>query len=125
MKNYLSIFVTLLCAVLVVALVLIKRNDLTQHEADIGAIENFSNQLTSAQTKIAICDGTIFALSNNLADSQTMSSALSNQLADTKSTIVLGAEQIANLEKHIAELKSQNQILNQSVSNLTNQTVAL
>ena len=53
MKQYLSTVLALVCTVLVISLIVMKRGDNAQHENDAGAIAGFSNQLTSAQAQIA------------------------------------------------------------------------
>jgi chromosome segregation ATPase len=121
MKQHLSTALTLVCIVLVVSLIVLKRGDDAQHESDAGAINDFSNRLDSAQTKIAICNGTILTFSNSLDESRSASLTFSNQLTEAQSAIVLDTEQITNLNRQVAEVESENQILGQSVMDLTNQ----
>lgn len=126
MKEYLSTALALICAVLVVALVLVKRSDYAQHETDASAISDFSNRLDSAQTQIAVGNGTILTLSNNFAASQSMALTFSNQLSEAQSAIALDAEQITNLNQQAAaldDIKSENQKLSQRIMDLTNQVV--
>jgi hypothetical protein len=123
MKQYLSVALALTCAVLVAFLIVMKRSDDAQHESDAGAIDSFSNQLTSAQTQIAIGNGTILTLSNSLDASQSASLTVSNQLTAVQSTVALDAEQIAGLNRHAAEMETENQALSRRVMDLTNQTI--
>ena len=125
MKQYLSIALTLVCTVLVISLVIMKRGDDAQHENDAGAIAGFSNQLDSAQLQIAACNGTIFTFSNSLNENQAVSLTFSNQLTEAESTNALDSEQITNLNLHVSELASENQTLGQRVMDLTNQMTAL
>jgi chromosome segregation ATPase len=102
-----------------------KRGDNAQHENDAGAIAGFSNQLTSAQGQIASCNGTILTLSNRLDESLSASLTLSNHLIEAESTIVLDTKQITNLNRHVAEMESENQTLGRRVMDLTNQVAGL
>ena len=128
MKQYLSIALTLVCTVLVISLIMMKRGDDAQHENDAGAIAGFSNQLDSAQIQIAACNGTILTFSNSLnesqavsLESQAVSLTFSNRLTEAESTIALDTEQITNLNLQVAELASGNQTLGRRVMDLTNQ----
>ena len=129
MKQYLSIVLALACTVLVISLVVTKRSDNAQHESDAGAIADFSNRLDSAQTQITTCDGMILVFSNRLEESQSASLSFSNHLIEAESTIVLYTEQITNLNRHVAEVESENQTLGQTlgrrVMDLTNQVAGL
>jgi len=125
MKHYLSMALTLVCTVLVIALVMMKRGDDAQHENDAGAIAGFSNQLDSAQMQIAACNGTILTFSNSLNESQSASLTFSNQLTEAESTIALDTGQIPSLNLQVAELVSENQTFGQRVMDLTNQMTAL
>src|SRR5689334_21446118 len=125
MKSPLSIFFILLCVVLVVAIVLIERNDSAQHESDVSAFETISNQLSTAQDQIVVQGGTIFTLSNNLAESQSVSATFSNQWTDAKLEIASSTKKITDLDKHVTELESENQALNQQIPVLTNQITEL
>ena len=125
MKQYLSTVLALVCTVLVISLIVMKRSDNAQHENDAGAIAGFSNQLTSAQVQIASCNGTILTLSNRLDESLSASLTFSNHLIEAESTIVLDTEQITNLNQHVAEMESENQTLGRRVMDLTNQIASL
>ncbi len=125
MKQYLSTILALVCIVLVISLIVMKRGDNAQHENDAGAIAGFSNQLTSAQVQIASCNGTILTLSNRLDGSRSASLTFSNHLIEAESTIVLDTEQITNLNQQVAELESENQTLGRRVMDLTNQMASL
>jgi chromosome segregation ATPase len=125
MKQYLSIVLALVCTVLVISLIVMKRGDNARHENDAGAIAGFSNQLTSAQVQIASCNGTILTLSNRFDESRSVSLSFSNHLIEAESTIVLDTEQITNLNQHIAEMESENQTLGRRVMDLTNQMASL
>lgn len=122
MKQNWTVALALVCAVLIIFLIVMKRGDTAQHESDAGAIASFSNQLWSAQTDVAIGKGAVINLSNSLAECQSASLTFLNHLADAESTLVLDTEQITNLNRQIAELKSENQTLGQRVVDLTSQT---
>ena len=125
MKPYLSIVLALACTALVISLVVMKRSDNAQHESDAGAIAGYSNQLTSAQTQIAIGNGTMLTLSNSLDECRSVSLAFSNHLIEAESAMVLCTEQITNLNRQVAEVESENQTLGRRVMDLTNQMAGL
>jgi chromosome segregation ATPase len=129
MKKNLSTVLALVCTVLVISLIVMKRGDNAQHENDTGAIADLSNRLDSAQTQIAIGKGTILTLSNSLNESRSTSLLFSNHLIEAESTIVFDTEQITNLTRRVAEMKSENQTfgqtLDQRVMDLTNQMAGL
>ena len=125
MKLYLPIVLALACAVLVISLIVIKRGDNAQHENDAGAIADFSNQLTSAQTQIATGNETILTFSNSLDESRSASLTFSNRLIEAESAMVLDTEQITNLNRQVAEMESENQTLGRRVMDLTNQLAGL
>ena len=85
MKEYLTTVLALACGVLIVSLVLIKRGDNAQHETDAGAVADFSNRLDSAQTEVAIHEGTILTLSNNLSECRSAALTFSNQFVEALS----------------------------------------
>lgn len=64
-------------------------------------------------------------LSNRLDESRVASVTFSNQLVEAESTIALGADQITNLNRQVAEVESENQTLGQRVMDLTNQMASL
>ena len=111
MKQYLSTALALVCTVLVVSLIVMKRGDNAQHEIDAGAIADFSNRLDSAQAQIATGIGTMLTLSNRLDESQSAALTFSNHLTEAESAIVLDAEQMTNLNRRVAEVESENQTL--------------
>jgi chromosome segregation ATPase len=125
MKQFLPTALALVCTVLVVFLIVMKRGDNAQHESDAGTIADFSNRLDSAHTDLAFYIGTTITLSNRLDEAQSASSAFSNQLIEAESTIALGAEQITNLNQQVTQVESENQTLSQRVMDLTNQLAGL
>ena len=129
MKQNLSVFLALVCIVLVISFILVKRNDNVQHENDAGTIADYSNRLDSAHMDVVFGKATILTLSNNLAESQSASLTFSNQLTEAQSTIALNTEQITNLNRKVEEMESENQTLSQTldrrVMELTNQVAGL
>lgn len=120
MKEYLSTALAIVCVVLVVSFIVMKRSDDTRHKNDAGAIDSFSNQLASAQVQLAIRDGTILTLSNNFDASRSASLTFSNRWIEVQAAYTLATERITNLNQRVAEAESENQTLNQSVMDLTN-----
>ncbi|MGO8767095.1 MAG: hypothetical protein ACLQSR_18420 [Limisphaerales bacterium] len=121
MKEYLSTVLGLTLIVLVIALIVVKRGDDAQQQSDAGAITDYSNQLLSAQTQLGISEGMLTVQSNSLAGWQSAAVTFSNNLTEVESTNVLDAELITNLTGQIAEVKSENQVLTESVTELNNQ----
>jgi hypothetical protein len=111
MKQYLSIVLAVVCLVLVIALIMTKHGDNTQHDSDAGAITDFSNRLDLAEMHLSICNGTALIFSNNLNESQSALFTFSNQLTHAESAIELDGEQITNLNRQVTETKSENQTL--------------
>jgi len=114
---------------LVVALATIKHVDNTRHDADIDSITDFSNHLDSAQLQIASREGALVLASNRLDEIAAASVTLSNQLTETDGKLVRNVEQVTSLNRQIANLKLDNQTLqdnlNQRVAELTNQLAGL
>ena len=124
MKYLLSAF-ALVCIVVVISLVMVKRNDEAQHENDAGALAGCSNQLTLAQAQITGCNEMLLALSNRLEESESASFASSNRLTEAESNLVLDTQRITNLTPGVAAVESEKQALDQRVMDLTNQTAGL
>ncbi|HEX5399622.1 MAG TPA: hypothetical protein VFY06_11305 [Verrucomicrobiae bacterium] len=129
MKHYLPTALALACVVLITALFMTKRGGDEQHGKDAAAIADFSNQLWSAQTQIAINNGKIVTLSNNFHEAESAVSTFSNQLTEAQSSTALATEQITNLNQRVVDLESENEALSRnlarSVMDLTNQVTVL
>lgn len=125
MKQYLPTALALICTVLIVSLILMKRNDNTQHANDTATIADFSNHLDAAQTQIAIGNGTILTLSNNLNSSQSALAVFSNRALAAESVVALDSGQLTNLNERIAGMESENQVLTRGITDLTNQMAGL
>ena len=136
MKQYLSLALVAVSILLAVALLVIKHGDQAQMDKDAGTITDYSNHLDTAQAQVAAREGSLLTLSNTLAEtsltlsnrldeSLSASLTLSNHLIEAESTIVLDTEQITNLNRHVAEMESENQTLGRRVMDLTNQVAAL
>ncbi|HEV2437435.1 MAG TPA: hypothetical protein VG077_15695 [Verrucomicrobiae bacterium] len=123
--KYLSSGFALVCIVLVISLVMVKRSDDAQHDNDAGALAGCSNQLTLAQAQITGCNEMLIALSNRLDESVSASWASSNRLMEAESNLVLDIEQITNLTRQVAAVESEKQALDRRVMDLTNQTAGL
>jgi hypothetical protein len=121
MKQYLSIALTLACAVLVISLIVVKSGDNTQHDNDAGVIADYSNRLDSAQTEIAFGNGRILTLSNSLDESWTAALTFSNHLMEAQSTVAHDAGQITSLNQRVARAEADNQTLTQRVTDLNGQ----
>jgi len=125
MKLILPIALALACIGLALALYMTNKDDTAQHETDTGAIADYSNKLASAEMKVAIREGTMLTFSNRVEESLSGALVFSNQLMEAQAAIARGGEQMTNLSRQIAEVKSENQTLGRRVVNLTNQIASL
>ncbi len=115
-KTYYTIALWIVSIILVVALLLVKRSDNAQHDFDVGTITDYSNQLDTAQTQIALLDGKFITLSNTLADCTSAALALSNQLAAAQFTNAIQSGQIGDLNQQITTTALENKALGRSSS---------
>lgn len=123
--KYLSLTFGLGFAGLLISLIFVKQSDNAQHESDVTAITDFSNRLDAAQTQVAFFTGTTLTLSNSLDESRSATLTFSNQWIEAQSNIALADDQITKLTRRVSEVESENQTLNQSVLDLTNQAGGL
>ena len=120
----LPVILAVVSVALLVAVVVIKRDESAQMDADAAALTDCSNRLDSAQSQITIRDGALLTLSNRLDAVHAASVASSNQLAEAQAAAAGDAEQLANFKRQLAAAQSENQTLNQSLSDLKTQTTA-
>ena len=120
------------CAGLAIALFAVKKQSEEQHVADISTIEDFSNQVVNADLKIKDLNQVNIMLTNDLALSQQQADQLSNSLAaaavtiaSSQATIASAQDQITNLNSRITDLESENKMLDQRASDLTNSIAKL
>lgn len=125
MKTYLIAVLAFACIALAVVLTMTKQSDNAQIESDAGTLEDCSNRLDTAQSKIATRDGSLLTLSNSLAECAAASLVLSNQLTDAQSTNALQTEQITSLNQQVAAAAAENKTLGATILDLTNQMAAL
>ena len=125
MKLLLPIALALACIALAISLYLTKQDDTAQHENDASAIADFSNQVTSAQSQIALRNAAILTFSNSLDEAHAASLVFSNHLLEAQSTVGLDEEQITNLNRQVAEATSEIQTLSRRIAGLTNQFAGL
>ena len=125
MKSYLTIALAIVSVLLAIALTMIKMNDTAQLDTATGTITDYSNRLDSAQSQIAVRDGSLLTLSNSLAECGAAALAVSNELTQAQATGVLQTEQIAKLNRQVADSASANEALNRNVASLTNQLAGL
>jgi chromosome segregation ATPase len=121
MKQYLSTALALVCIVLVIALIVIKRTDNAQHESDAGAITDYSNRLDSAHTETALYNGKVLTLSNSLDERSSAALTFSNQLTEAQASMARDTQQITSLNSRVAEVEAENKILNQHVTESNSQ----
>jgi len=117
------------CAGLAIALFATKRVADERLKNDASAILDFSNQWVNASEKIDDLRQVNLTLTNDLAVSRQEAVTFSNQfvetsgaLADTNAAL---QGQITNLNSRLADLESQNQVLDQRAAALTNAIASL
>jgi septal ring factor EnvC (AmiA/AmiB activator) len=133
MKPTIGIIVlAVLAAGLVVGLIVIKKQADDQHERDISALLDSSNQLYQANTSLNDLRQVNLTLNSDLATNRLVLADLSNNLesvsqAVTNIQVALSAaqDQLAGQSNRIADLQSQNQVLNDRAALLTQQAVGL
>jgi len=111
----------LVCAGLVIFLIVMKSGDNTQHESDAAAINDFSNQLDTAQSQLALFAGRSLMFSNRLEEARTAALTLSNQWLDAQAALARTTEQVTSLNRQVAAAAAENQTLGRSIVDLTNQ----
>jgi chromosome segregation ATPase len=125
MKLILPILLALVCLGLGFAWYSTKQADQAQQQQDASAIADLSNQLTSAQSRIASGNATIETFSNHLDEARSSTAAFSNQLAAAQSDLDAGKQQIATLNQQVADMTSHNQALDRQLAGFTNQVTGL
>jgi hypothetical protein len=127
------------CVGLVVALFATKKKADDVHAADIVSIEEFSNQVVTANKEISELGQVNLTLSNDLATAQeqllisteqltSLSNSLmaaSSTLADTKTSLAGAQEMVTNLNARIADLEAQNRDLDLQAAAMSNQLAQL
>ena len=121
------IILAIACVALAVALFATKKQGEEQHTTDLSSINDFSNQLVTANVQIKDLGQVNLALTNDLATSRQESQYLSNSLAgvnetlaNTKSTLTSVQGEITNLNLHVSDLETQNKALDERAAELTN-----
>src|SRR5476649_874073 len=121
-----------LCVGLVVALVVIKNQSDDRQKKDAGTIVDLSNQVTAASGKIDDLQQVNLMLTNDLAASRQDAAAISNNLVatsgalnETKASLQSAQDMLTKLNAHVADLETQNQVLDQRVADLTNTIATL
>ena len=133
MKTKMAIVIlTVVCAGLAVALIAAKMSTGDQYKNNADAILDFSNQLVSANDNLDELRQVNLRLTNDLAAVQQQTARLSNgliqassALAAAKATLAGAQDQIANLNGRIGDLETQNQVLDDRATTLTNTILAL
>ena len=120
------------CVGLIVALFTTKMAMDDQLKKDTDAIVDFSNQLSTATVNLNELRQVNLMLTNDLASIRQESLTFSNQftetagtLADTKASLQNARDQITTLNRHIADLEEQNQVLDQRTAALTSAIAGL
>ena len=133
------IVLAVVAVVLAITLIVVKNQDSDQLTAASNTMTQFSNDLSSANTKILELNQVNLKLTNDLALSQqevvqlntvlastsnSLSAAASN-LNNTKASLQTAQDQISNLNGRISDLESQNKVLDDKANSLTARIAAL
>ncbi|MGA2243365.1 MAG: hypothetical protein ABSH48_00085 [Verrucomicrobiota bacterium] len=127
------------CIGLGVALLTIKKQADDQHATDINSINEFSNQVISADAQLKEKDQVNLTLSNELAASQQQLaqtqeqmvqlsntlSAANSTLVETRTSLASAEETVTNLNTRIADLEAQNKFLDEQANALSNNLARL
>jgi chromosome segregation ATPase len=133
MKMKIGIVVlAVVCVGLAIALFATKKQADDQRKNDADHILDFSNQLVTASENLDDLRQVNLKLTNDLALNQEQTLQLSNSyveassaLTSTKASLQSAQDQIANLNGRIADLETQNQVLDQRAAELTNTIASL
>lgn len=133
MKQKIVIVVLATAAIaLLFALFATKKRGDERHASDVSSILDFSNQVVTANLQIVDLKQVNLALTNDLAQQQQQSAQFSNRLAaantalaETTLALTLAQQQVSGLTTQVADLESQNKILDQRAQDLTNAIVLL
>ncbi len=128
MKTKMAIVIlTVVCAGLAVALIAVKKTSSDQLKNNTVATLDLSNQLVAANDHVNDLQQVNLVLTNNFIASQRQMAALSNNLneasgalASARATLQGAQDQIANLNGRITDLESQNKVLDDRATALTN-----
>lgn len=124
----------IVCAALAIGIFVVSKQKDDQHQTDISAVLEFSNQLVSANQDLNELHQVNLALTNDLSSiqqelnvSRQQADELSNSLASaastldsTRTSLASARDQIASLNTHITDLETQNKVLDQRANDLTN-----
>jgi chromosome segregation ATPase len=126
------VILVVVCAGLAVALIAAKKTTSDELNDKVATIVQFSNELVTVNDKLDELGQVNLRLTNDLATAQQQSSRLSNSLneasgalASAKATIQGAQDQIANLNGRIGDLETQNKVLDDRATALTNTIAAL
>jgi DNA repair exonuclease SbcCD ATPase subunit len=127
------------CIGLAIALFVFKKQADDQHVVDINSINEYSNQVISADSQLKEKDQVNLTLSNQLAASQVQLTqtqeqmaqlsnsltAANSTLAETRSSLASVEETVTNLNSRITDLEAQNRFLDEQATSLSNNLARL
>jgi len=124
MKNLLAIFLGLIAILLGVGLYLTKSGDNTQIINLNTSLSDCSNRLDIVNAQVVVRDTQIYTLSNNLAAASATLMEVSNQLGQAQAATDEQKQKMAKLNSQLADINAQNDALNRSLVDATNQLLA-
>lgn len=121
MKTALGVIILLvICVVLVVALVMGKRNADVRQKKDAETIVDFSNQLTHANINLDDLRQVNLMLTNDLDANRRTLLTLSNQYVGASASLSRTKAALKTAQDQITELEVQNRALDQQAVEMTN-----
>lgn len=126
------VILIVVAVVLGIALIVIKEQDSSQHQADVTSINDFSNKLANASLEVKDLQGVNVALSNDLVSAHSQETQLSNSLAtalatiaETRTSLQTSQDEVTNLTQHVSQLDAQVSQLEDQNKALVTQSVDL
>ena len=127
MKNQLGVIVlVVICLGLVIALVAIKKQAMEEHRTDTGTIVTLSNDLRETSSKLDEQRQVTVMLEKDLDTQRKSYGELSNNLTQvsgtltkTEATLKATEEEVRKRDSRIADLETQNQMLDKQAADLS------
>lgn len=120
-----TVILLAVCIGLLIALFATKKAAEDQRKNDSASILDYSNQVTAANVSIDDLRQVNLLLTNDLSLSRESVVTLSNSLAETVGTLTNTRAMLQNTQAQIADLETQNKMLDEQAAALTNSIQSL